>query len=388
MRALSRNVGRIPGSGIRKMFDAAAGLAGVIHLEAGDPDFDTPPHIIEAAHKAAVRGDTHYAPTAGKPRLREAIARKLRDDNQIQCEPSQVVVTVGAVGAVAAACLAVLDPGDEVIVPDPHWPNYIGLILMAGGIPVPLRLREELGFAPDLDELSDAVTEKTKILVLNSPNNPTGGVISETALREIGRIALERDILVISDEVYEKIIFDDTKHFSPGSVPELKNHVLTVNGLSKTFAMTGWRIGYACGPKTLIDTMVRIFENSVSSVSSVVQEAALAALTGPQEPVRQMVKAYRRRRDLVLSGLAEIPGISCFKPLGAFYVWPGIKAFGVDSMKFALSLLNEAKVAVVPGSALGEYGEGYIRMSYANSEENLQEALRRMKEFLVALPRV
>ncbi len=385
MLSVSQKVSRIPGSGIRKIFDAAAGMTGVIHLEVGDPDFKTPPHIVEAAHRAAAGGDTHYAPSPGKPKLRETIAAKLRDENGIQCEPSQVIVTVGAVGAVASALLAVIDPGDEVIVTDPYWPNYRGLTMMAEGRLVPIRLHEELGFAPDLDEIRNKITGRTKVLILNSPNNPTGGVLPEDMLMRIGKIALEHNILVICDEVYEKIVFDGAKHFSLGSVPEFRDNVLTVNGMSKTFAMTGWRIGYACGPQNIISAMARIYEISVSSVSSVIQEAALAALTGPKEPVLEMVRAYERRRDLVVAGLRAIPGIACVEPKGAFYVMPNIKSFGMTSLDFSLALLKKGKVATVPGSALGENGEGYIRLSCATSEDNLEEALSRMKDFAVNL---
>ncbi|MGI6643809.1 MAG: pyridoxal phosphate-dependent aminotransferase [Bacillota bacterium] len=385
MISISHNTSRIPGSGIRKIFDAATGITGVIHLEVGDPDFRTPSHIIEAAHRAAMRGDTHYAPSAGKPRLREAIAAKLMSENGIKCEPSQIIVTVGAVGAVASALLSVLDPGDEVMVTDPYWPNYLGLTTMAGGKLVPIKLHEELGFAPDLDEIQDKITSRTKVLILNSPNNPTGGVLPEDLLMKIGEIALRHRMLVISDEVYEKIVFDGTRHFSLGSVPEFRDNVLTVNGMSKTFAMTGWRIGYACGPQNVIDAMAKIYQISVSSVSSVIQEAALAALTGPQEPVLEMVRAYQRRRDLVVAGLESIPGITCVKPKGAFYVMPNISSYGMTSLDFSLALLNRGKVATVPGSALGQNGEGYIRISCATSEDNLKEALGRMKDFVTTL---
>jgi len=379
---LSESARALPPSEIRKILALASQMQDVVHLEIGDPDFPTPPHIVEAACRAAAGGDTHYTATKGMTPLLEAVAAKLRRDNGIACDPAtEVIVTVGAVGAIFSACMAALDPGDEVIVTDPCWPNYQGQVMMTGARPVPLPLREELGFSLDLDELKAKLSPKTRMIILNSPNNPTGSVLSRDTLLAIGDVALKRDLLVLCDEVYEKILFDGERHFSLGSVRELKDHVITVNSVSKTFAMTGWRAGYACGPRVLIDGMAKVQENSASCVSSVVQRAAMAALTGPEEPVAEMVRAYKRRRDTLWSGLTGIPGMKCAKPKGAFYLFPNISAFGLSSFDFAIALLKEARVATVHGSGLGQYGEGHVRISYSTSDANLVEALSRMREF-------
>lgn len=375
----------LPVSEIRKIMTMAGQMKDVIHLEVGDPDFPTAPHIIEAANRAALEGDTHYTAAKGTMPLLLAIAAKFRKENGIKCDPAtEVIAGTGATGIAFVACLAAVNPGDEVIVTDPNWPYYDGHVMMAGGQVVRVPLREELGFSLDVEEIRARVTPRTRMIVVNSPNNPTGSVLAEETLLAIGELAAERNLLVLSDEVYEKIIFDGEKHFSLGSVPGLGDRVLTVNSMSKGYAMTGWRLGYACGPKPLIDAMAKIQEFTVACVSSVVQRAAIAALTGPQEPVAQMAAAYERRRDLVWTGLKEIPGMKCAKPKGAFYAFPNITAFGMSSFDFAMTLLKEVGVAVVHGSGLGQYGEGHIRISYSTSDANLVEALSRMKAFAEA----
>ena len=280
----------------------------VIHLEVGDPDFKTPPHIIEAANRAALQGDTHYTGIRGIRALREAIAAKFDRENGIKCDPStEVIVGIGATGVLFLACVAALNPGDEVIVADPYWPYYEGHVALPGASLVCVPLRKDSGFTLDVDELRSRVTPRTKMVILNSPNNPTGSILHKDTLLKIGEIAEEYDLLIVSDEVYEKFIFDGEEHFSLGSVPELKERVLTVNALSKTYAMTGWRLGYACGPKPLIDAMVSVQEYMVSCVPSMIQRAGVAALTGPQDVVGEMARVYKRRRDLVFEGLNAIP---------------------------------------------------------------------------------
>jgi aspartate/methionine/tyrosine aminotransferase len=354
----------------------------VIHLEVGDPDFKTPPHIIEAANRAALQGDTHYTGIRGIRALREAIAAKFDRENGIKCDPStEVIVGIGATGVLFLACVAALNPGDEVIVADPYWPYYEGHVALPGASLVCVPLRKDSGFTLDVDELRSRVTPRTKMVILNSPNNPTGSILHKDTLLKIGEIAEEYDLLIVSDEVYEKFIFDGEEHFSLGSVPELKERVLTVNALSKTYAMTGWRLGYACGPKPLIDAMVSVQEYMVSCVPSMIQRAGVAALTGPQGVVGEMARVYKRRRDLVFEGLNAIPGVKCVKPKGAFYAFPDISAFGMSSFDFAVALGKKAGVSVVHGAGMGKNGEGHIRISYSTSDENLVEALARIKGF-------
>ncbi|MGI6666537.1 MAG: pyridoxal phosphate-dependent aminotransferase [Bacillota bacterium] len=376
---LSRVIQAMPPSEIRKIFTAAGSMSDVMHLEIGDPDFPTPPHIVDAAHRAARDGFTHYTATAGTIETREAIAAKLCRDNGISCDPSsEVIVTVGAVGAIMSACMAVLNPGDEAIVTEPNWPNYLAQIMMAGAKPVLLPLRESLGFAPDLDELRARITPRTRMIIVNSPNNPCGSVLSRETLIGIGEIALRNNLVVVCDEVYEKILYDGNTHFSLASLPEYRDNVLTVNALSKTYAMTGWRVGYAAGPATIISAMAKVLEASASCVSSVVQKAAVAALTGPQDVVSRMVEIYRRRRNMILEGLKEIPGIRTIAPGGAFYVFPNIACFGLKSFDFAMALLREARVAVVHGAGLGESGEGHVRIAFSAADDVIAEALRRI----------
>lgn len=375
-------------SEIRKIFNAASNMSDVVHLEIGDPDFPTPMHIIKAAYRAACDGFTHYTATAGTLELREAVAAKLLKDNGISRDPStEIIITVGAVGAIQNACLAVLNPGDEVIITEPNWPNYVAQVMLARAVPVPLPLHESLGFAPDIDELRSKITPRTRMIVINSPNNPTGSVLPEKLLLRIGEVALERDLFILCDEVYEKIIYDGNTHFSLGSVPELREHVITVNALSKTYAMTGWRVGYAAGPKEVIDGMTKLQEASASCVSSVVQKAAAAALTGPQEVVTEMVRVYAERRDMIVNGLEKVRGMRVRRPGGAFYVFPNIKELGMTSFGFAMSLLTEARVAVVHGGGLGQAGEGHVRISFSVSNDAIREALRRITEWVDSLSR-
>ena len=375
----------MPSSEIRKIFNAANQMTDVMHLEIGDPDFATPPHVIEAAHRAAREGHTHYTATSGMPEVREAIAMKFRRDNGIDCEPSNCIMTVGAVGALLCACMAVLNPGDEVIVTDPYWSNYSGQIAMSGARIVSVPLRGSLDFAPDLDELESKITPRTRMILYNSPNNPCGSVLPKEVLIGIGEIALKHDLIVVADEVYEKIIYDGHTHFSLASVPEFKDHVITVNSCSKTYAMTGWRAGFATGPAHIIQAMTKVQEANSSCISSVVQKAALAALTGPEDYVRSMVDTYRRRRDMIVESLAKIPGIETVKPKGAFYVFPNIEAYGMSSFDFAIRLLREARVAVVHGAGFGQYGEGHIRISFSAADDVIAEALRRLEGFVKSL---
>ncbi len=378
-------VNSMPSSQIRKIFNAASLMTDVMHLELGDPDFATPPHVIEAAHRAARDGFTHYTATAGMPEALEAVALKFQRDNGIPCEPGNCVMSVGAVGALYSACMAVLNPGDEVIVTDPFWSNYSGQVAMARGKLISVPLKESLGFSPDLEELESKITPRTRMIIYNSPNNPSGGVLPKEVLMGIGELALKHNLIVLADEVYEKIIYDGNTHFSLGSVPDYRNHVITVNSCSKTYAMTGWRVGFATGPVDIVTAMVKVQETFSSCISAVVQKAAIAALTGPDDYVKEMVSVYVDRRDAILKRLDGIPGMKTVKPGGAFYVFPNIREYGMSSYDFATRLLQEARVAVVPGSGFGIYGEGHIRIAFSVANQVIGEALDRMASFVESL---
>lgn len=379
MNYLSQIAMRYPASGIRKMFDLAEQYDDVIKLTVGEPNFDTPANIKEAAKKAIDEGFTHYAPNAGLKELREAIANKYSEYSK-DYTYENVMVTVGGMEAISLCLLATVNPGDEVIVPDPCFPNYFGQIMIFGAKPVSVPVYEENDFNIKAEDIEKAITPKTKAILLNSPSNPLGSVISKEEIVKIAKIAEKYDLLVYSDEVYDQIIFDNIKYFSMAQIPEVRDRVLIINSFSKSHAMTGWRVGYVVGSKNIISNMPKLQEGIVSCVPTFTQKAAIEALSGPQDSVRQMVKDYARRRDIVIDGLNNIPGISCKKSPGSFYAFPNIKSFGKSSQEFAEELVREAGVVAVPGSAFGSMGEGYLRIVFANSDENLKEAVRRIGE--------
>lgn len=384
---LSKRSQGVEWSGIRVMFALADQIPGVINLGIGQPDFDTPEFIREAAKKALDEGYTRYPPARGFLDLREAIARKLRRENNIIADPdTEIFVSVGAMQAIFNTILNAVNPGDEVIVIDPGY-DYYSQIRLFGGVPVPVAAYEKNKFKVDPDDLRKALTPKTKLIMLNTPSNPTGAILEEDDLLEISRIAQGRQILVLSDEPYERIIFDRKKHVSMGAIPGMKDLTLSAYTLSKTYAMTGWRVGYAVGPKVFIDEMDKLMEHMVSGVTAVAQRAALAALEGPQDCVQEMVQKYGERRKVVHEGLNKIEGISCLLPEGAFYAFPNISSFGMTSWKYAEYLVHEHKVAVVPGSIFGKNGEGFVRISFAASLEKLQEAISRIQKAAEALVR-
>lgn len=367
------------------MMAQAARFPDAIRLEVGEPDFTTPGPYMEAAFAAARGGATHYTPTAGIPELRRAIAARLRADYGLEVDPDrEVLVTVGAVGALAAACLAVVRPGDEVLIPDPGWPVYRSQIALAGGVAVPVPLREECAFHLQAEDVESRITPRTRALILNSPHNPTGAVLAEEEIRRIAEVAYRHGLIVISDEVYEKLLYDGRRHFPPACIPELRPQIITISGVSKTYAMTGWRLGYAHGPAEIIGAMTRIQECLASCPASVSQQAALAAIAGDQGPVAAMREQYDRRRRFLVEGLNRLPGISCLMPEGAFYVFPNVRALGRTSMELAQDLLVRGRVVTVPGSGFGEAGEGYLRLSYATSLQALEEALHRLERFLAS----
>jgi aspartate aminotransferase len=355
----------------------------IIHLEIGEPDFDTPPHIIEAACRALHHGATHYTPSGGIPELRREIAAGMSLARGQEISPQQVVVTPGAKPIMFFVIIALAEPGTEVIYPNPGFPIYESMINFVGAKPVPIPLREERDFRFDVDELKSLITERTALVILNSPQNPTGGVLEPEDLQAIAEVCAARDIPVLSDEVYEHILYEG-QFASITTYPGMSTSERTIilHGFSKTYAMTGWRLGYGIMPLPLAEQVTRLMTNSNSCTSAATQWAGLEALKGPQDSVGAMVAAFRRRRDLIVEGLNTLPGVSCVKPKGAFYVFPNIRGTGMDSRSCESFMMNEAGVACLSGSAFGQYGEGYLRLSYANSVENLTQALENMRTAL------
>lgn len=347
----------------------------IIHMEVGEPDFDTPAHIKRAADEALARGMTKYTPSAGIPELREAIAEHLGEG----IEARNVLVTPGAKHAIFCAMVAALDPGDEVLIPSPCW-TYDGTALTAGAKPVFLETRMGDGFKLGIEKVQEALTPRSRMLLLNYPNNPTGAVIDRASLRALAELASDHDMWVLSDEIYDRLVYEG-KHVGLLSMPEVWERAIYINGFSKTYAMTGWRLGYAVAPAGLVAEMDKVQQATTSCVPGPVQAAGLAALRGPQESTERMREAYRGRRELIVNGLNSI-GLECFKPGGAFYAFPSIGSAGIDSLKFCERLLAEAGVAAVPGSGFGPYGEGHVRFSYATSTNNIGEALGRVENFL------
>ncbi|TET44925.1 MAG: pyridoxal phosphate-dependent aminotransferase [Dehalococcoidia bacterium] len=350
----------------------------VVHLEIGEPDFDTPKNISDAAAKALGEGCTHYCNSQGIVPLRTEIAKEMERTRGVTIDPNRVVVTPGAKPIMFYSILALLGEEDEAIYPNPGFPIYESMINFIGAKAVPIPLREELDFRFDIDELRSKITPHTKLIIINSPQNPTGGVLELDDIRAIADIAQEHDIIVLSDEVYEHIIYEGEPH-SIASLPGMLDRTILLNGFSKTYAMTGWRLGYAVMPPELVDPIVGLIVNSVSCTATFIQHAGVEALTGPQDSIASMVAEFKKRRDLIVDGLNAIPGISCRRPKGAFYVFPNVKKLGMDSAQLANYLLNEAGVATLSGADFGKYGEGYLRLSYANSMENIGKALKKIE---------
>ena len=371
---------RYPASGIRKMFNLAAQHPDAIKLTVGEPNFDTPDYIKEAAKKAIDEGMTHYAPNAGLPVLREAIANRYKKywDGYTA---ENVIVSVGALEGLTLSLMTLLDPGDEIIVPDPCFPNYFGQAEIIGAKAVPVPTYEENEYRIQAADIEKAITPKTRAIILNSPCNPTGAVLTKEDVLAIAELVKKHDLWVFSDEPYDSIVYDGAEAFSMAQVPEVRDHVIVLNSFSKSYAMTGWRIGYLLAPAEYTTKMAQLQEGVVSCVSTFSQVAAAEALKST-ECVESMVKDYTRRRDILIDGINAIPGFSCKKSAGSFYAFANIKAFGKSSQEFAEELLENAKVVVVPGSAFGEMGEGYLRLVFANSDENLKEAVRRIDEYV------
>jgi aspartate/methionine/tyrosine aminotransferase len=354
----------------------------IVHLEIGEPDFNTPRHIVEAAQKALDDGWTHYGPTQGYPDLREAIASYVSRTRAIHVAAEHVCVVPGGKPIIFFPMLALIEEGDEVIYPNPGFPIYESMIRFAGGVPVPIPLVEERGFSFDLDVLRSKLSPRTKLLILNSPQNPTGGVIPREDMRQIADLVRERDMLVLSDEIYSRIYYGEPP-VSITAFPGMLEKTIILDGFSKTYAMTGWRMGYGVMPAWLAEAVNKLMVNSNSCTASFTQRAGIAAITGPQDAVERMTAEFRRRRDAFCAGLNQVPGFRCPLPGGAFYAFPNVRATGMDSKELATRLLHEAGVACLSGTAFGEYGDGYIRFSYAAAFEQLMEAVERIRRFVL-----
>ncbi|MCE2401799.1 pyridoxal phosphate-dependent aminotransferase [Candidatus Poribacteria bacterium] len=350
----------------------------IIHLEIGQPDFSTPMNVCEAAFKAMKDGHTGYCPSAGIPEFREVIAQHISETRGIDIHPDEVTVTPGAKPIIFFTILALIDEGDEVIYPEPGFPVYESVVDFIGGKAVPLPLREEVDFRFLIEDLVGSITERTKLLILNSPQNPTGGTLTTEDIAAIAELARKHNFYILTDEVYSRLLYEGT-HQSILSLPGMKEQTILIDGHSKTYAMTGWRLGYGIAPRPIADKITQLTINSNSCTATFTQIAGIEALTGPQTFVTQMVTEFRKRRDAIVEGLNAIDGVSCIKPLGSFYVFPNVTQLPLSCEALADYLMDEAGVALLPGTAFGKYGDGYLRLSYANSLENIEEALHRIK---------
>ena len=358
----------------------------IVHLEIGEPDFPTPDNIVEAAYGAMHADYTHYTPAGGIMEVRQAVADFLNRRLGTDVQPLEVVMVPGSKNVLLFTLLSCVEPGEEVILPDPGYPVYESLVRFIGAIPVPIRLREEKGFRMDLEELASLVTDRTRLLIVNTPQNPTGGVLTREDVEFIAGLARDRDLLVLSDEIYSQIVYGGFHHTSLLAQPGMRERTVLLDGMSKAYAMCGWRLGYGVAPRELAQKMEMLMINSSSCAAAFTQMAALEAFTAPESDaaVHRMVAAFQRRRDLVVDGLNRIPGFHCVKPDGAFYAFPNVTETGMDEREMADRLLNEAGVAALPGTAFGDGGKGYLRFAYTQSDETLSEALRRIERFVAA----
>lgn len=381
---ISKRMNQMIPSGIRKVNEKALAMerngVSVLHFEIGRPDFDTPAYIKKAAKESIDAGHVFYTSNFGTAELREEIAKKLERENHILYTPTEILVTVGLSEAVFAVLAAILDEGDEILVPDPVWLNYINVPRFLGAVPVSYSLHEETGFQMNLQEIKEKITPKTKAIVLVTPNNPTGGVLEKDVLQDVAAIAQKNDLLVISDEIYERLIYDKAVHISIASLPGMKERTFTLNGMSKAYSMTGWRIGYVAAPEAYIQEINKFHQHNTTCAPSFVQDAAVAALRDEQDEVQCMVAEYERRRNYAVQAINAIPGLHCTCPKGAFYIFINCKALGKSSEELASYLLDTAHIALVPGNVFGTGGEGYLRMSFANSYEHIVEGCSRLAD--------
>jgi len=382
MSFVAKTIEALPGSGIRKFFDIAAGMEGVVSLGVGEPDFVTPWHIREEAVFSLERRRTMYTENAGRPELRREIARYMNERFGLRYDPgAQVLVTVGASEGIDLAVRAVLDPGDEVLVPEPCFVSYKPCVTMAGGVPVAVPTSAANGFKLTANDIAAGLTDRTKALMLSYPNNPTGATLEKRELEQIAEVLRDRDIVVISDEIYAELTYGDATHVSIASLPGMSEKTIVLGGFSKAFAMTGWRLGFACGPAALIAAMTKIHQYVIMCAPTTAQYGGLEALRGGLGDVKAMRREYDARRRFLLAGLREM-GLPCFEARGAFYLFPSIARFGMGAEEFCDRLLREQRLAVVPGTAFGACGEGHVRCSYAYSIESIREALKRLERFV------
>ena len=352
----------------------------IIHLEIGEPDFDTPFNITDSAVRALKGGHTKYTDGQGLLDLREVIAEHVGRTRDIEVTPSQVVICPGGSPTIFFIILALIEKGDEVIYPNPGFFTYEPVTILAGGTPVPVHLWEDREFSIDVDEIKSKISQKTRLIILNSPNNPTGGIISSDELKELADLLRDKDIWVLSDEVYSEMVYDD-EFYSISSLPGMKKRTIIVDSFSKTYAMTGWRIGYGVMDDKLSYKVASLMIQCNSCVPPFIQIAGIEALRGPQDEIKEKLEIFRRRRDLMVEGMSQIPGLNCLLPKGAFYVFPSHRDIKISSKDLSIKLLNETGIACLPGTAFGKFGEGYLRFTYSNSEENIKEALKRIKDF-------
>ncbi len=382
VQRLSKRVAGLKPSGIRKFFDIAATMKDVISLGIGEPDFTTPKPILDAGIRSLQNGETHYTSNHGRIELRQGIADNLKKLYGVSYDPaSEIVATVGVSEALYLTFTAILEPGDEVIIPTPCFVSYQAEVILAGGVPVEIPARLENNFTIDPDDIRKAITPRTKVIFIGYPSNPTGAVAPREVMLEIGKIAEEHNLLVVSDEIYDRLVYDFEHVCFPALDESLKRRTVLLGGFSKDYAMTGWRIGYACGPTDIIQGMVRIHQYTIMSAPTTAQDAAIEALKTGEPYVQEMVTEYDRRRRLLVAGLNRL-GLSTFEPKGAFYAFPNIQASGMDDETFAEKLLREEQVAVVPGNAFGPGGDGFVRACYATAYEQIEEALHRMEKFM------
>jgi|TARA_B100001750_G_scaffold248608_1_gene282322 aspartate/methionine/tyrosine aminotransferase len=356
----------------------------IVHLEIGEPDFDSPSYVIDAAKEALDQGFTHYGPSAGQPELRNAIAIHQGEFNGYSISPENVIVTPGGKPVMFFSLLALIEEGDEVIYPNPGFPIYESMINYSGGTPIPMKLEETKDFNANIDDLRKLITNKTKMMIINSPNNPCGSVTTKDDLKQIAEIAIENNLIVLSDEIYKDMYYEG-EHYSITKFNGMKERTIILDGFSKSYAMTGWRLGYGIFPDFLVEDITKLMTNSVSCTSVFSQMAAIAALEGSREFTINMMEKFKIRRDIIVNGLNSIEGVTCRTPLGAFYAFPNISGTGLSSSDFADIALNEYGVALLSGTAFGEYGDNYIRISFANSEENLLKAIDRLNDMIKKL---
>lgn len=381
----SKRANSIGRTKMRMMFELERKCKNVISFSVGEPDFHTPENIVEACKRALDEHRTGYAPNQGVEELRRAAARRIKRTHGVDYDISEIIITSGGINALRAAAQAIIDPEDEIIIPNLHWPNHHNHPVLEMGVPVEVPVSAETNFMYDPDTLEKYITPKTTAIVLNSPANPTGAMMDRETMRRFCEVVKKHDLLLVSDEVYEQLVYDGTEFVSPLMFEGMKERTILCNSLSKGYAMTGWRLGYAAGPQEIISAMLRMNENTLANPTTFVQYAGIEALDGDQSAVEEMRRAFERRRDIIWEGLNAIPGITAVKPQGAFYIWADIRGTGLTSDEFATRLITEKSVGLTPGSGFGGGGEGYVRLSYALSDEDLKEGLRRIAEFVASL---